>query len=292
MGGTLEITMSDWADQCHAQGGTVIIPHLPFPNGEPATLIATGRADAVEMIRHTAFNHIEYYRYLNGGYRLPLVGGTDKMSSEVPIGLYRTYVHIPDDEEFNYDNWCGNLARGRTFASGGPIIQLSVDGRAIGDTLQLPGAGTVEVEAWAESIFPIHTLEIVQQGRVVASAEAAGGARKLRLKEKVKVDGHTWLAARCGGPGYSAVPHHDVWKRGIFAHTSPVYVACGGEWALRDPATTQYMLTLIDGTLSYIRETAALHRHGNVTHHHGEADHLAYLERPFREALAAIERHS
>ena len=45
LGGTLEITMSDWADQCHAQGGSVIIPHLPNPNGEPAALIATGRVD-------------------------------------------------------------------------------------------------------------------------------------------------------------------------------------------------------------------------------------------------------
>ena len=52
LGGTLETTMAHWADACHAQGGTVIIPHLPNPNGEPAALIATGRADAVEMIKH------------------------------------------------------------------------------------------------------------------------------------------------------------------------------------------------------------------------------------------------
>ena len=52
IGGTLEVTMSAWADAAHAQGGTVIIPHLPTPNGEPAALIATGRADAVEMLVH------------------------------------------------------------------------------------------------------------------------------------------------------------------------------------------------------------------------------------------------
>ena len=37
---------------------------------------------------------LEYYRYLNSGYRLPLVGGTDKMSSAVPVGLYRTYARL------------------------------------------------------------------------------------------------------------------------------------------------------------------------------------------------------
>ena len=51
LGGTLETTIADWADAAHAQGGTVVMPHLPNPNGEPAALIATGRADAVEMIR-------------------------------------------------------------------------------------------------------------------------------------------------------------------------------------------------------------------------------------------------
>ena len=291
LGGTMETTMSHWADRCHDQGGTVVIPHFPNPNGEPATLIATGRVDGVEMIRHQKFNHIEYYRYLSGGYRLPLVGGTDKMSSDAPVGMYRTYVRIPDDEEFNYDNWCKNVARGRTFITGGPIVHFSVEGQEIGDTLQLSGAGTVEVEAWAESILPIHTLEIVQEGRVVASTEDRNGTRRLELKVPVKVDGNTWLAARCGGPNYyDSIPHHDVWSRGVFAHTSPIYVACGGDWEMFNEATARYMLTLIDGGLIYIRETAARHAPGTITHHHGEDDHLAYLQRPFFEARDAVNR--
>ncbi len=300
MGGTLEVTMSDWADRCHAQGGTVILPHLPNPNGEPAAMIATGRVDAVEFLRHGAepprfggmYNHMEYYRYLNGGYRLPLVGGTDKMSSDVPVGLYRTYVYIPPDQDFTHQTWCASLAAGRTFMSGGPIISFSVDGHAIGDTVRLSGnGGTVEVEAWAESIFPIHTLEIVQQGRVVAATEDRTGARRLELKTRVKVDGHTWLAARVSGPGYTnPILHHDAWRRGVMAHTSPIYVACGGEWWLFDQQTAQYMLTLIDGSLTYIRELSPRDQPGTVTHHHGEQDHEAYLERPFLEARAAIHR--
>jgi hypothetical protein len=291
LGGTLEEAMSHWADATHAQGGTVVIPHLPNPNGEPAALIATGRADAVEMLRHGAFNHLEYYRYLNCGYRLPLVGGTDKMSSDVPVGIYRTYAHVPQDQPFDYDTWCAAVRAGRTFLSGGPLLDFTVNGASAGDTLQLAGnGGTVEVEATAESIFPIHSLEIVQQGRVVASTEEAKGARRLHLKATLKVDGHTWLAARCAGPGYTAVQHHDGWRRGLFAHTSPIYVACGGDWQLFDKDAAQYMLTLIEGTLAYMRHTAPHHPPGTVTHHHGEDDHLAYLERPFHEAREAIHR--
>jgi hypothetical protein len=282
--------MSHWADATHAQGGTVVIPHFPNPNGEPAVLIATGRADAVEMIRHGADYHNEYYRYLNCGYRLPLVGGTDKMSSDVPVGLYRTYAYIPDDEPFNYENWCRAVRAGRTFLSGGPMLSFTVNGARIGDTLQLPSGGTVEVEATAESTLPIHALEIVQQGRVVAATQDANAARRLHLKTTLKVSGNTWLAARCGGPGYTGLSHHDVWQRGIFAHTSPIYIAVGGEWRLFDQNTAEYMLTLIDGGLAYIHDTAVHHLAGTVTYHHAEDDHLAYLTRPFNQAREAIHR--
>ena len=292
LGGNMETTLSHWADACHAQGGTVVLPHIPNPNCEPATLIATGRVDAVEYLTNAMYGHIEYYRYLNCGYKLPLVGGTDKMSSDVPVGVYRTYVHIPDDEEFNYDNWCKYMKAGNTFLSGGPMIRLTVDGQPIGSTINLPGnGGTVEVEASADSIFPIHTLQIVQAGKVVASTEDKNGSRQLRLKANLKIDKHSWIAARCGGPGYAqAVPHHDGWGRGIIAHTSPVYIAVGEEWWMFDPQTANYMLTLIEGGLSYIRERARHHHPGTVTHHHAEEDHLEFLSRPFNQAREAIHR--
>jgi hypothetical protein len=288
IGGTMETTLSHWADEAHAQGGYVINPHFPSPNGEPAALAATGRLDGVEMIRMADYNHREYYRYLNCGYRLPLVGGTDKMSSDVPVGLYRTYAYIGNDQEFTYDNWCKAVTKGRTFLSGGPIIHFSVDGHQVGDTIELSGSGTVEVQIWAESTLPIHVLELVQEGKVIASAESKDGSRRLSLNQSVMIEGHTWLAARCGGPSYYGTEHHDVWKRGMFAHTSPIYVSCGGQWDMFDMATAQYMLTMIEGDLTYIRETSGQHMHGNVTHHHGEDDHMAFLERPFIEAQKAI----
>ncbi len=111
------------------------------------------------------------------------------------------------------------------------------------------------------------------------------------LRTQIKVDSNTWLAARCGGPRYDEMARFlDCWGRAMFAHTSPIYVAVGGPWQLFDPATAQYMLTLIEGNLAYIRNTAAHEPRGHVTHHHGEEDHMAFLERPFHEAAAAIHR--
>ncbi len=289
LAGPLETTLSHWADECHRQGGTVVIPHFPDPNGESATLVATGRADGVEMIRHRPFNHVEYYRYLNAGYRIPLCGGTDKMSGEVPVGLYRTYVRIPRTEGFSHESWMRNLSLGRTFLSGGPLVRLSVEGRDIGDVVELPaGGGTLEIAAEAESIFPIHRLEIVLGGRVVASTVERDGARTLRLHERLPVDRGTWVAARVGGLDYMEPDRHfDAWQRGVFAHTSPVYVEVGGAGAF-ERTGIEYLLRLVEGSRSYIRDIATLHAPGTATHRHGEADHLAFLDRPFAEADAAL----
>ena len=286
IGGSLESTLADWADSAHSQGGTVIIPHFPFPNGEPAVLVTTGRADAVESIRWNRDAEEIYYSYLNCGYKLPLVGGTDKMSSEVPVGLYRTYAKV--EGEFSYESWCSAVRAGRTFLSGGPILQLMVDGHDVGDTVQLSGSGTVQVAAWAESIFPLALLEIVVNGKVVASAGSTSAHQgRLAIDEVIQITGHSWVAARCYGEQGS---HLDIWRRPIYAHTSPVYIAIGGEWVRRDETCPRYLLTLVEGGLQYLRRAASFYEGETVTHNHGGADHLGYLEAPFHEARQAVRR--
>ena len=282
LGGALDATLSDWADRTHAQGGTVVVAHFPIPNGEPAVLVATGRADAVEILNQTDERLLEYYRYLNSGYRLPLVGGTDKMSSAVPVGLYRTYARL--DEEFSYAAWCRAVRSGRTFLSGGPLVTLSVNGREPGDTVRLSGPGTVSIHAAVRSIFPLRSLEVVCNGQVVARAEAGGG-RQAEISEELRIDGNSWIACRAFGADY----HLDEWGRRVFAHTSPVYIACGGDWTMTDPEGIRYMRTLVEGAREYVRHTAVRRSDQLTTHHHGEADHLAWLERPFDEALRALE---
>jgi hypothetical protein len=165
-----------------------------------------------------------------------------------------------------------------------------VEGALPGDTVRLPGGGTVEVEVDTQSILPVHTLELVHNGRVVASSEDAHGTRRLRLAAKVKIEQDGWLAARVGGPGYyEFLAHQDVWQRGLMAHTSPVYVACGDSYGMFSEQTAQYMLTLVEGTLQYVREMSVQHQPGTVTHHHGQHDHLAHLSEPFLEAKSVLD---
>jgi hypothetical protein len=290
LGAWLETTVSDWADRCHEQGGTVVIPHFPLPNGEPAVLIATERADAIEFVVGRPRFHEEYYRYLNCGYRIPLVGGTDKMSGDVPVGIYRTYARLGDDE-FSHQSWSRAVRQGRTFMSGGPIIEFRVDGHDIGDTVELSGPGTVEVTAHADSIFPIGSLQLVHNGRVIAATDDTEASRHLELRAHVRIDGDSWLAARCGGPRYFDAPsHREPWERAVMAHTSPIYVACNGnEWHMFDAGQARHMQTVVQGGLEHMRGWSRRYPEDRITHHHSDGDHQAFLERPFQQALRAIE---
>ena len=289
LGGTMDTTLSYWADECHAQGGTVVSAHFWGFSREVVVLVATGRLDALEFKGHQRqYTHEEYYRLLNCGYRVPLVGGTDKMDNATPLGFYRTYVKLREDEEFGFDTWCANVRRGRTFMTAGPILHFNVNGGEIGDTVDIPGPGAVQVEAWAESVVPIHRLDLLKNGQVIASAESPAGARRLELNEAVDIDAHSWLAIRAGSPTYYGDPDYDDLKRGIYAHSGPIYVACGGDWWMFDKDVAAHMLNIIDGDLAYIRETAGQAPPERVTHKHGGGDHIEYLSRPFIEAREAI----
>ena len=107
----------------------------------------------------------EWYRYLNCGYRVAAVGGTDKMSAEMPVGAIRTYARLEGEAAsapFSFDAWAAAVRAGRTFTTTGPLVDLTVEGHAPGDEIQLPaGGGTLHVEARAESVVPFQRLEIV-----------------------------------------------------------------------------------------------------------------------------------
>ncbi len=251
IGDPLESSLAEWADRCRAQEGVVVIPHFPNPYLEVAADIVLGKVDGVEIRYFTPeldnYNLREWYRFLNLGYRVAAVGGTDKMWAGMPVGGVRTYAYL-GDEELSFESWARAVRAGRTFTTSGPLIGLSVEGRMPGDELQLPaGGGTLEVEAWADSLQPIHELQIVANGRVVEQASAQEGSGRLHLRTKVRLPGSGWLAARC----VSKLVLWHGWPINVAAHTSPVYVVAGGA-ELFSPSDATYMLTLLDGGLTYL----------------------------------------
>jgi len=240
--------LAEWALENKRKGGVVIRPHYPYcGHTEDPVPILKGLVDALEIrdLRGSDFPTQEWYRYLNCGYRVGVAGGTDKMGAYCALGWMRTYARLDPERPFDYGSWAAAVRAGRTFATTGPLIDITADGRGMGDTLALPASGgTVEVAASAQSVWPLGALELVCNGRVVAAATARRGAPRLRVAARVPVSGSGWLAARCMGldghpGGYLA------------AHTSPIYVACGDRRAFDGPAA-QHMLALVEGGIEYL----------------------------------------
>ena len=241
------LSMTDWALENKRKGGVVIRPHFPYCGfTEDPVPILKGLVDALEVagLRGEEFPTQEWYRYLNCGYRVAVAGGTDKMGAYCPLGWLRTYALLDTDRAFDYENWAGAVRSGRTFSTNGPLIDMTVEGRQIGDTIELPASGgTVQVEARAESVWPLGKIEIVRDGRAVASERAGRGAPTLKAKARVPVTRSGWIAARCSGRAGHPAAY-------IAAHTSPVYLKCGETRAF-DGAAAQHLLALVQGSIEY-----------------------------------------
>ena len=241
-------TLAEWAIECKRKDGVVIRPHYPYcGNTEDPVFIIQGLVDALEIrgLRGEDFPTQEWYRYLNNGYRVAVAGGTDKMGAYCALGSLRTYALLDANRPFTYESWARAMRAGRCVATTGPMMDLTVEGKSIGETIRLPASGgTLEVDAVAESYWPVGRLEVVHNGAVVASTERRRGARRLRVHTRVRVSGSGWVAARCQG-----APEHPA--RGIAAHTSPVYVTCGRKRAFDGPAL-EHMLQLVSGGIEYL----------------------------------------
>jgi hypothetical protein len=189
----------------------------------------------------------DWYGFLNLGYQLPVVGGSDKMSAASLLGGIRTYAHL-GGRDFTYANWMSAVRDGNTFATVGPLVEMSVDGRAPGQALRLPpGGGTVELTWRVESAnVPVHQLEVVIGGQCAEGVELEGAALPVQVQgsTRVRVTGSTWLAVRVRG-SYRAQPGD------IAAHTSAVQVLAG-EQPIFVTGDARRLLHDIEGSLAYV----------------------------------------
>jgi hypothetical protein len=175
-----------------------------------------------------------WYRLLNCGLRLAVTGGSDfPFSADVlapwypNLGLDRTYVHVGANRPFTYDAYIRGIRRGQTFATNGPLLLFTVNGKRPGAGIRLDGSARhVEVFARAVCQRPLDRLEIVVNGGVQRIVDGKGGKRELVCQTRVRLTDSSWLAARVRGrvlpEAYGGVA---PWN--LHAHSSPVYVRIG-----------------------------------------------------------------
>ncbi|CAN5657613.1 hypothetical protein BH23CHL8_BH23CHL8_04340 [soil metagenome] len=249
--------MADWLRRCRELGGLAIGAHFPLPMAEVAADIEAGLLDALEM---QCFDETlqsppirEWYRYLDMGHRLPLVGGTDKMSAEIPLGQVRTWARLSDDEALTFEAWARAVRSGRTFVTSGPILELWVDGHEPGDEVRLDPGAAVEVELRARAAQPlIDGLEIVLDGSVVAASRVEDPVTELVLRETIRPQRTGWIAGRSLSPYVIG----SAFASAMAAHTSPLYVEMPAR-PRRQP-DLDVPLALIDGSRAWLEALAPL----------------------------------
>ena len=252
LGDPVEETLCGWAQKCREQNGVVVLPHFPNPRAEGSAAIVSGLVDGVEMTSWgdlysgiSPYSLSDWYRYLNCGYNVPAVGGTDKMSADTAVGTVRTYAKIKD-KPFTYENWKEAIKSRCTFVTYGPLMEFTVEGTQMGGGLVMPGTGgTMQVEWKVSSItVPVTKIELVVNGETREVYSANPGQCEYSGSWPVKVEHNCWIALRVRGrqPGKVEM---------IAAHSSAVMVNISGESCF-NAADAMTILEQIEGAVAYV----------------------------------------
>jgi hypothetical protein len=251
-------TNSAVMDLAHQQGGTTgyVHPFDSYPNPEDSTKpltdefpvdVALGKVDYYEALGFVD-NYLPtarvWYQILNCGFRLPAGAGTDAMANFAslrgPVGLNRVFVKSGSPLE--HRRWLDSLKAGRSFATNGPLLRFTLNGRELGDEISLPAeGGDITARVTLHSIVPIDTLEIVRNGAVVTTIPLTAQRTAVSLTVKLSAHESGWYLLRARG-SRAQYPILDVYP---YATTSPIYVTVGGR-PIRSTADAKYFLAWIN----------------------------------------------
>jgi len=184
-----------------------------------------------------------WYKLLNCGIRLPAAGGTDAMTNYAslrgPVGLNRVYVK---SGTLNHAKWLAALKQGKTFATNGPLLEMTVNGQGIGSEIMLPaGTHQLTVKASMRSIVKVERVELVMNGKVVDVLPLSADGKSAKGTRTVTVNASSWITLRAWSP-HSQAPILDIYP---FATTSPVYVVVGNR-SQRSSADIRYFMAWLD----------------------------------------------
>jgi Tol biopolymer transport system component len=240
---------ADVADMAHARGALVGYVH-PFDE-EPEPLknpsekitnelpvdVALGKVDYMEIVGfsdHRATANV-WYRLLNLGFRIPAGAGTDAMANYAwlrgPVGMNRVYAKVPAGP-LKIENFLSALKKGNTFATNGPLLDFSVEGKQVGGEIKLNAAQiAAQFSAKLRSIVPVDHLQVVCNGQVVQELEVNNSRTVADVAGTIPIGKSGWCVLRA----WSEKAEYPVLDNYVYATTSPVYITA----AAQKPASPQ-----------------------------------------------------
>ncbi len=223
--------MRQGIDAARGAGGKVIWAHNLY-GFEDIPNWVTGRVDANNIFDGSKRGSYKdtYYRYLNIGLRVPFSTGTDWFIYD----FSRAYVI--SDKPTTPKEWLDRLAAGKSYISNGPLLEFTVEGRQLGDVIELKEPKTLTVRGRAVGRADFKRIELMQNGAVVAKSEARrrDGHFEAALDATLAIDRPSWMALRTVPPPVADEPElrepvgTNEFGGELFAHTSPIYVRLAG----------------------------------------------------------------
>lgn len=226
-------------DRVHELGGVTGYAHqgMSFHGYRGMTLdVLAGKLDFLELlqfcVREGPLAVAHYYRFLDLGYKLTALAGSDfpwcgrgrrpgeeEVGSRIGDARFYTYVGDP----FSYEAWMAAVKAGHTFVTSGPMLELKVNGLDPGSSLELEAGATVRISATSyghASQVPLQRLQIIGHGKVLAEVgpgDRGQSAERLHIEQEFAAEHGIWLAARADADASQV------------AHTTPVYVTVDGD---------------------------------------------------------------
>jgi TolB protein len=157
-----------------------------------------------------------------------------------PVGMNRVYVRTGG--RLDQRRLLDSLQAGRSFATNGPLLGLTIGGRGLGDELRLPpGEREVTARVWLRSNVPVDHLEIVQNGVVVREVPLTGDRTRAEAQLRLPVRQSGWVLLRARSDR-AIYPVLDLYP---YATTSPIYLTVGDR-PPRSAEDAEYFIRWID----------------------------------------------
>jgi TolB protein len=243
-----------------AQGGIGSYVHPFFGTADPIANLALAGAKTLPV--DVALGAVSYhelwsqsaadagltvwYKLLNAGFRVPVTGGEDSISSlhrvEL-VGSVRGYFNLgTGPAALTWPNWMKALLAGRGFVTNGPLLEFTANAGVMpGEEVTLPaGGGTVTFHGTLTSHADITNFELVSNGEVVHSVPLTS-RRTGTFDLPLKVAKSGWYSLRASGENNT----FPVENTRPLAVTNPIYVTVGGQ-PIRDRASSEYFVKWID----------------------------------------------
>ncbi|TLY61851.1 MAG: hypothetical protein E6K52_06840 [Gammaproteobacteria bacterium] len=158
-----------------------------------------------------------------------------------PVGMNRVYARVPDGRVTPGD-FIEAIKRGRTFATNGPLLGLTLGDAAIGDELHFdhPKPG-VAFTARLQSIIPVDHLDLICNGKPVRALIRGKAVVHGDYSGTLDLRQSGWCLLRASTDG----ARYPVLDNYVYATTSPIYVEVAGQ-RLRSPADADFFVAWID----------------------------------------------